>query len=322
MRATVIVAAVDSIGIMIVAAVLGVPFVMAIGVLVFLGAFVPMIGATIAGTVASATITALGGDLFTGATVDTGCAVYVYAGSNVTPDDHYEGSPVVTAARVRFDQTTGAYRFAAGALIDDDAAAEPYTVALTCAIDDPLVDDTTVVFGAPQNMDVNAGQTVTADVLRRTIAAEGVTVITNGAVADPAATGWAEFGNIDAIGHAQTDRFAQDVAGHVSDIADQVAALLGSGWQTVRIVTDHGWLYVPVGAPCDACVPTDPRHGTIMRMRADGSGLELRPVGRREWPHRLDPGFDLRRRRLKRVDPQDQLLHGVVAEGVVRLPGR
>ena len=51
-RATVIVAAVDAIGIMIVAAILGVPFVLAIGVLVFLGAFVPMIGATIAGTVA------------------------------------------------------------------------------------------------------------------------------------------------------------------------------------------------------------------------------------------------------------------------------
>ena len=52
MRATVLVAAVDAIGVMIVAAVLGVPFVLAIGVLVFLGAFVPMIGATIAGTVA------------------------------------------------------------------------------------------------------------------------------------------------------------------------------------------------------------------------------------------------------------------------------
>jgi len=51
-RATVIVAAVDALGIMLVAAVLGVPFVLAIGVLVFLGAFVPMIGATIAGTVA------------------------------------------------------------------------------------------------------------------------------------------------------------------------------------------------------------------------------------------------------------------------------
>ena len=51
-RATVIVAAVDSVGIMIVAAVLQVPFVAAIGVLVFLGAFVPLIGAFVAGTVA------------------------------------------------------------------------------------------------------------------------------------------------------------------------------------------------------------------------------------------------------------------------------
>ncbi len=51
-RATVLVAATDAIGIMIVAAVLRVPFVFAIGVLVFLGAFVPMIGATISGSVA------------------------------------------------------------------------------------------------------------------------------------------------------------------------------------------------------------------------------------------------------------------------------
>lgn len=51
-RATVLVALVDAVGIMVVAAVLGVPFVLAIGVLVFLGAFVPMVGATLAGTVA------------------------------------------------------------------------------------------------------------------------------------------------------------------------------------------------------------------------------------------------------------------------------
>lgn len=51
-RATVIVAATDAAGVMVIAAVLGVPFVLAIGVLVFLGAFVPMVGATVAGTVA------------------------------------------------------------------------------------------------------------------------------------------------------------------------------------------------------------------------------------------------------------------------------
>ena len=51
-RATVLVAATDAIATMIWAAVLGVPFVSAIGVIVFLGAFVPMIGAFLSGTVA------------------------------------------------------------------------------------------------------------------------------------------------------------------------------------------------------------------------------------------------------------------------------
>lgn len=51
-RATVLVALADAIGIMVVAYFLQVPFVVAIGVLVFLGAFVPMIGATVAGSVA------------------------------------------------------------------------------------------------------------------------------------------------------------------------------------------------------------------------------------------------------------------------------
>lgn len=51
-KATVLVALVDSVGIMIAAAILGVPFIAAIGVLVFIGAFVPMVGALVAGGVA------------------------------------------------------------------------------------------------------------------------------------------------------------------------------------------------------------------------------------------------------------------------------
>ncbi|MCW2757834.1 MAG: family transporter, partial [Nocardioidaceae bacterium] len=51
-RATVIIAATDALGISIWAAVLQVPFVLAIGVLVFLGAFVPLIGASASGAVA------------------------------------------------------------------------------------------------------------------------------------------------------------------------------------------------------------------------------------------------------------------------------
>ena len=51
-RATVIVALTDAMGVMVAAAILGVPLIAAIGVVVFLGAFVPMLGAIVAGMVA------------------------------------------------------------------------------------------------------------------------------------------------------------------------------------------------------------------------------------------------------------------------------
>jgi predicted PurR-regulated permease PerM len=51
-RATVIVAVTDAVGVMIAASILQVQFVFAIGVLVFIGAFVPIVGAFVAGTVA------------------------------------------------------------------------------------------------------------------------------------------------------------------------------------------------------------------------------------------------------------------------------
>jgi len=51
-RATIIVAAVDAIGISLGAAILGLPLVSAIGILVFVGAFVPVVGALVSGVVA------------------------------------------------------------------------------------------------------------------------------------------------------------------------------------------------------------------------------------------------------------------------------
>ncbi|WP_327637354.1 AI-2E family transporter [Kribbella sp. NBC_00482] len=51
-RATVVVAAVDAIGISLGAAILGLPLVSAIGILVFVGAFIPVVGALISGIVA------------------------------------------------------------------------------------------------------------------------------------------------------------------------------------------------------------------------------------------------------------------------------
>ncbi len=46
------------------------------------------------------------------------------------------------------------------------------------------------------------------------------------------------------------------------------------GWKFIRFGPDDR-LYVPVGAPCNVCLPKDERYATIMRMNPDGSGLEV-----------------------------------------------
>jgi glucose/arabinose dehydrogenase len=58
------------------------------------------------------------------------------------------------------------------------------------------------------------------------------------------------------------------------------------GWKFIRFGPD-GLLYVPVGAPCNVCLENDPRFASIMRMRADGSGLEVFASGVRN-----SVGFD------------------------------
>ncbi|NUQ01382.1 MAG: PQQ-dependent sugar dehydrogenase, partial [Armatimonadetes bacterium] len=46
------------------------------------------------------------------------------------------------------------------------------------------------------------------------------------------------------------------------------------GWKYIAFGPD-GFLYVPVGAPCNVCDPENPLYSTITRVRADGSGLEI-----------------------------------------------
>lgn len=50
------------------------------------------------------------------------------------------------------------------------------------------------------------------------------------------------------------------------------------GWKFIRFGPD-GLLYVPVGMPCNVCERKDKRYGTIMRMKPDGSNLEIYAFG-------------------------------------------
>ena len=45
------------------------------------------------------------------------------------------------------------------------------------------------------------------------------------------------------------------------------------GWKFIAFGPD-GKLYVPVGAPCNICEPDAQRYANILRMNADGSGME------------------------------------------------
>jgi hypothetical protein len=67
---------------------------------------------------------------------------------------------------VLYSEAVGRYRYAVGALPGGTTALPtPYSVALTCDVDDPTVDDTTaaVKFTAGKNADLVIGQTTTVD---------------------------------------------------------------------------------------------------------------------------------------------------------------
>jgi glucose/arabinose dehydrogenase len=57
------------------------------------------------------------------------------------------------------------------------------------------------------------------------------------------------------------------------------------GWKFIRFGPD-GWLYVPVGAPCNICEKADP-YSSITRLKPDGSAMEVYARGVRN-----SVGFD------------------------------
>ena len=65
---------------------------------------------------------------------------------------------------------------------------------------------------------------------------------------DPA-YGWLENGDIDTLGHKVNARLARHIDEELERLTDRIVSLLESGWKSVRVVTDHGWLLLPGGLP-------------------------------------------------------------------------
>jgi hypothetical protein len=95
-------------------------------------------------------------------------------------------------------------------------------------------------------------QSVSASRLRDEMARHGVEILDPDETTMAAKTdkgGWTEIGRLDEMGHSLGVSLVRHIDAEVEAIADRVAALLGTGWARVRVVTDHGWLLVPGGMP-------------------------------------------------------------------------
>ena len=66
---------------------------------------------------------------------------------------------------------------------------------------------------------------------------------------DPSGRGWTESGDLDKQGHSLQDKLARQIHDQIELLLDRIETLFKAGWGEVRVVTDHGWLWLPGGLP-------------------------------------------------------------------------
>ena len=101
-------------------------------------------------------------------------------------------------------------------------------------------------------------------------------ILSSGENGDGQGNAWCEFGNIDSEGHNRGWRLAQHVDLLLAEITERITTLLEAGWNTVHVVTDHGWLLLPGGLP-KTNLPsdlTDTKWGRCASLKPDAKTSE------------------------------------------------
>ena len=60
---------------------------------------------------------------------------------------------------------------------------------------------------------------------------------------------WTEYGDLDKLGHSLQAKLAARIDEQIALLLERIESLLDAGWREVRVVTDHGWLWLPGGLP-------------------------------------------------------------------------
>lgn len=111
-----------------------------------------------------------------------------------------------------------------------------------------------------------SGRPASAAMLREAIEGDGYQVLGSGPddqTGDGESSGWIEAGALDRRGHDLDEELARHIEPELERLVDLIIKLFDSGWTSVRVVTDHGWLLMPGGLP-----KVDlPKHLTASRWK-------------------------------------------------------
>ena len=97
-----------------------------------------------------------------------------------------------------------------------------------------------------------SGKPTSAAELRKALTAQGYTVLADNELnipAAPDARGWLEIGDLDHRGHQLQNDLPRVIQDEIERLALRIQKLLDAGWRSVKVVTDHGWLFCPDGLP-------------------------------------------------------------------------
>lgn len=96
---------------------------------------------------------------------------------------------------------------------------------------------------------LNNGKPLRTNEFRSTLQQLGWQYLGNSETGDPATSAWTEAGKFDTYGHEQGAKLAWRVDEEMSMIRNRIQELFAAGWSVIRVLTDHGWLWMPGNLP-------------------------------------------------------------------------
>jgi len=90
---------------------------------------------------------------------------------------------------------------------------------------------------------------LTTDRFRKLLDEAGYQYLSVDDVGDPIGRAWTEYGKLDKLGHSEQGQLAGRIDEEIDSLLERIQTLLAAGWSEVRVVTDHGWLWLPGELP-------------------------------------------------------------------------